>query len=360
MDKRDRIWILMARALSGESTQQEKDELLSLLKHDPELHRQYRMLKKLWNAGADTDLISGEEYTEKSRVRNILKRGEEERSTDAETGKGIEGRIRRLFFSRTMQFAYAAVIAMVLIVFYYPAPDAKDVVKKQEVVAVQNGSRTKLLLPDGSSVWLNGDSKLYYDPAFAGSLREVYLEGEAFFDVVKQPKRPFIVHAGKISIKVLGTAFNVKFYKEDKNIETTLLRGKIEVSESSKGTGKHILLKPNQKLIVPVAVTSALMPEREEAKIINLDVRLKENEHIETSWIYNRIEFRGENFEELARKLERWYNVTIEFEDERCKELKFNGSFEKETIEEAFNALQKVGAFTFKIHGNEIFVKSSE
>lgn len=367
MNDKDRIWILMARALSGEATRQEHEELQVLLLREPELFRQYRMLKKLWSSG-NTEDVQDENVYEKHRLRHILNRAEEERSAEgerpADEDKNREHKsiFRRLFFNRSAPFVYAAVIALILIVYHYPLTQKTNGVqgRQQEIVSVQNGSRTKLLLPDGTSVWLNGDSKLYYDHSFSGKTREVRLEGEAFFDVVKDAKRPFIVRAGKISIRVLGTAFNVKFYKEDKNIETTLLRGKIEVSGNTKDAGSHIILTPNQKLIIP-AKLQAVQPEiKEEIKIINLDSRLKENEHIETSWVYNRVEFRGESFEELARKLERWYDITIHFDDDRVKQLRFNGSFEKETIEEAFGALQKVASFKYKIYEREVFIKSSE
>ena len=100
--------------------------------------------------------------------------------------------------------------------------------QKAEKLLSTKGSRSRSLLPDGTTVWLNAGSKLYYENDFNGT-REVRLEGEAFFDVVKQTDRPFIVHTSGIDIKVLGTAFNVKSYPEDKTVETTLYRGLVQV-----------------------------------------------------------------------------------------------------------------------------------
>ena len=91
-----------------------------------------------------------------------------------------------------------------------------------------------------------------------------------------------------------------------------------------------------------------------------LTVPKKESERIETAWVYSRLEFRGDSFEGLAKKLERWYNVTIVFKDEKVKELNFNGSFEKETVEQAFNYLQETILFNYKIRNNEISVSSSQ
>ena len=113
-----------------------------------------------------------------------------------------------------------------------------------------------MLLPDGSTVWLNAGSRLTYDSLYGTTLREVTLSGEAYFDVVKNPKKPFIIHTGKINIRVLGTVFNVKSYPEEQTIETSLIKGSIEVSFPSQPS-KKIILKPNQKLIIDKTETNA-------------------------------------------------------------------------------------------------------
>ena len=242
----------------------------------------------------------------------------------------------------------------------------------KETIITQNGSRTRSLLADGTTVWLNGGSKLYYENDFNGATREVRLEGEAFFDVVKKPNRPFIVHTSGIDIKVLGTAFNVKSYPEDKNVETTLYRGLVQVLRHEDAAGKAIQLIPNHKLILPkqAAIETTKLSEdkrlslKEPASlfITPIDSTKKESERIETAWRYNRLEFVGDNFEEVAKKLERWYNVTIVFTDEEVKQLTgVMGSFETETVAEAFAALKEAYPIKFKIINNhEIFVESSQ
>ena len=138
------------------------------------------------------------------------------------------------------------------------------------------------------------------------------------------PHKPFIVHLGAIDIKVLGTAFNVKSYREDEHIETTLLRGAVEIIPKNNQTEEHIFLKPNQKLVFAKDKKEPIKPKPDLEKIIvqgpayqleKIPDYLKENQREETAWIYNRIEFRGEDFNQLAEKLERWYNVEISFED---------------------------------------------
>ena len=240
----------------------------------------------------------------------------------------------------------------------------------KETIITQNGSRTRSLLTDGTTVWLNAGSKLFYENDFNGITREVSLEGEAFFEVVKQTNRPFIVHTSGIDIRVLGTAFNVKSYPEDKNVETTLYRGQVQVLRQEDLISKAIQLIPNQKLILPKQAAKETIKLSEEKQplakkitasfiITLIDSTKKESERFETAWLYSRLEFRGNNFEELAKKLERWYNVTIVFKDEKVKELNFNGSFEKENVDEAFKALQlAVPFFDYKIENNGVLVSS--
>ena len=115
-------------------------------------------------------------------------------------------------------------------------------------ISTRYGSRTKLLLPDSTQVWLNSGSKLSYNKTYGNGTREVTLSGEAYFDVVKNPAHPFIIHTVNIDIKVLGTAFNVKSFPGEKNTETSLIRGSIEVTFKNRPSEK-IILKPNEKLI---------------------------------------------------------------------------------------------------------------
>jgi transmembrane sensor len=241
---------------------------------------------------------------------------------------------------------------------------------QQEPIVANNGSRSRSLLPDGTTVWLNAGSRLYYVNNFNGSTREVRLEGEAFFDVVKQTGRPFIVHTAGIDIRVTGTAFNVKSYPEDKNVETTLYRGSVQVSRQEDETEEIIELRPNEKLILAkdaakndagLSYRDTPPSNRDTADFIktHIDSNITESERFETAWLYSRLEFRGINFEELAHKLERWYNVTIDFADEEVKNLNFNGSFEKENVEQAFEALRvAVPAFDYRIENQQVVISS--
>ena len=219
-------------------------------------------------------------------------------------------------------------------------------------------------MPDGSVVFLNSGSSIKYSN-FNENSREVWLSGEAFFDVAKLANAsPFFVHASGVTIKVLGTAFNIKSYADDNTVETVLFRGLIEVTGVNNTASKPLYLHPKQKLVIDIA------PQKNEA--VTTDTSAGKHIHIyqlpgsdsvdntlETAWMFNRLQFRTQTFKELAPKLERWYNVKISFEDNDVKQLVFSGSFENETIDDAIAALKAASPFNYTIENNEIFIRSS-
>lgn len=353
--------------LNGEASSSEQEELNYLLSQDEALQQQYDLLVRIWKEKSDNikdedNIIAGD------TISRIISRAAIE-SDDAEM---VSRRKRRR--SRRNVFIVSGSVFCIAIAGWFwknniPSAGIEKPVK--ETIITQNGSRTHSVLADGTTVWLNVGSKLFYENDFNGTTREVRLEGEAFFDVVKQPNRPFIVHASGIDIRVLGTAFNVKSYPDDKNVETTLYRGLVQVFRQEDSVSKGIQLTPNHKLILPKHAAVGTIKLSEDKKpstkeiavnflITPIDSTKKESERIETAWVYNRIEFRGDSFEEVAKKLERWYNVTISFKDDRAKQLSVIGSFEKETVEQAFAALKEAFPINFKITNHEIFVESSQ
>jgi ferric-dicitrate binding protein FerR (iron transport regulator) len=350
----------MARSLSGEISVEEQKELQRLFISTPSLQDKFEVLKAINNNHVEGESIADEA----KKVSRIFQLAE----VDSVMNKPLKN--RKIISFNTFKYAAAAILIVAISVIFLQRKHSSET--KQENVVAKNGSRTRTILPDGSTVWLNAGSKIFYDIDFTKATREVTLDGEAFFDVVKQPQRPFIVHAGKIDIKVLGTAFNVKSYAEDSTVETTLLRGLVQVTNSADKKSMPVYLHPNQKLVIDknniqqnnnenVLVAKEINSSLQKTIITKIDSAIKESDRIETSWVYNRLIFKGDDFNDLAKKLERWYNVTIHFEDEKVQNLTFNGSLENETAEQAFAALQKaVPSFNYSINNHEIFIRTSK
>lgn len=171
------------------------------------------------------------------------------------------------------------------------------------------GGEYQLLLEDGSRIWLNSASELRYPVHFAKDQRQVWLEGEAYFEVAHNADRPFVVKTAKQNVTVLGTSFDVTAYEDDKNIYTTLLDGSVCVE--TEGT-QQVLNPGEQSVFDGEAIT------------------IKEvNAQLYCSWIKDRFVFMSEDFEHVAKKLERWYNVKFVFDFDELKTERFSGSIPK-------------------------------
>jgi ferric-dicitrate binding protein FerR (iron transport regulator) len=362
METPERIWFLLSRNLSGDATEQDKDELNDLLQQHPELMQQYDLLHQLWSVNAPVN----EEPVMDDKLSRILQLAEAESAVGQSPAPIVHLRKWRKWY-----WAAAIVTALTVGAWLFTSWNDKQRALAANEVVAPKGSKTRTILPDGSTVWLNAGSRIIY-ANFNGPEREISLEGEAFFDVVQvlspttHQKKPFIVHAGAIDIRVLGTAFNVKSYPDEKTIETTLIRGLVQITRKGEPKATPVYLHPNEKIILPVSSTDTSVPNEPAAaasqpidkQIIHIDSTIKESEHIETAWVYNRLEFRGDSFEQLAPKLERWYNIRIYFEDAAARQLVFNGSLQNETVEQAFAALKVAVPFNVSIVNNEVFIKS--
>jgi transmembrane sensor len=364
----ERIWTLLSRKLANEAIDAELAELDILLKEHPELIAATQQITESWKQEITTD-AEFMEATYLVHLERMKDRGYNLSGTENETVTSILPVKKNKTRKRAIYFIGGCALACLVFAFIYQGSVLKNVFaknlantsNKKEIITL-NGTKTKTQLPDGSTVWLNAGSKVTYSGNLSGPTREVYLEGEAYFDVVKQPLHPFIVHTGNINIRVLGTAFNVKSYSTDKTIETTLLRGLIKITKQD-DTSKAVYLHPNQKITIERNNSAGLSGTMNAAipvsayPISTVDVSsVKEIQ--ETAWMFNRLSFNGDDFETMAEKLERWYDVKIVFEDDAVKKIHFKGSLENETIQEALKALQLATPFNYKIINNEIHISS--
>ncbi|MBO9591454.1 MAG: FecR domain-containing protein [Niabella sp.] len=357
----DFIWNLMARAIYGEAQASEKQELQAYLATHPELQQQYELLQQLLKRSEGDGHTVNDDHAE--QVQILLAKTESPISLLRPRKKNLRG---RLYYYGAAAAAVIALVCWGIIQLQGPAGERQGTYRLASATA--KGTRKQLTLPDGTRVWLNGGSRLFFVTDFKGGTREVKLEGEAFFDVVHAQtetgaKRPFIVHAGNIDINVLGTAFNVKAYANEKMTTAVLYRGLIRVTKHNGADSfQPVLLYPNQKLVIPntlVAMQPVTGEAQEALKIEAIDSTKAVEARTETAWMYNRLEFRGDDFVTLAHKMEQWYNVSIHFTDDAVKRLNFNGSFEKETVAQALEALKLANAFNYKIAGNEVWIGSS-
>ncbi|MDH7461892.1 DUF4974 domain-containing protein [Chitinophagaceae bacterium 26-R-25] len=361
----ERLAVLMTRYLSKEASKEELEELFNLLEKDPEQQYFFELLNNFWSA-TKSSAVKYDEDDE--HFNHILALADE--TENAALDASPEPAPNKIFsIGRKKIYAWsaaAAVLAAVVIIGYSITTSpkavqteiAKTAPHKNEVKA-KSGAKSRLTLPDGTKVWLNAESRITYNNNFNTKTREVELEGEAFFDVVKNPGSPFIVHTTGIDIKVLGTAFNVKSYPHEQTIEATLVRGSIEVVKADEPMGPKVILQPHEKLVFTKAIDSlqkigiAKAPQQE-MMVTSVTANVPDSVIKETSWMYNKLYFDGDTFAELAAKMERWFNVRITFKSEKVAGYRFKGVFKNETIEQALKALQLTADFKYNIDGGEV------
>ncbi|HEX2533054.1 MAG TPA: FecR domain-containing protein [Chitinophagaceae bacterium] len=347
------FWNLLAKKLSGEATPEELRELDALMRLHPDWLYSAQHLQDLWGSAP----VEDSEETEAAFARHLEKMKEQgmEVPPAAEEAAPARPRGRRMGIAVGVAASLAA--AALVFGFFRSSPPASAVAVRPAVseVSTRPGSKSKLVLPDGSTVWLNAGSRLTYDKQFGTDHRQLELQGEAFFDVVKMPELPMVIRTQSMEIRVLGTAFNVKAYAGEPTTETSLIRGKVEIVLKDR-PGEKFFLKPNEKLVVANAAGAPQASARPLYSMSPLTYRAQDSSVVELAWTENKLVFQDESFYDLARRLERWYNVQVRFTDESIGGLRFTGVFESESVTQALEALQITAPFQFKKEGSLITI----
>ncbi|CAL1519678.1 FecR domain-containing protein [Chitinophaga sp. MM2321] len=343
MDKERFLW-LVTRMLSGEIRDEEQQELEALMKADPQLRKESGALQSFWK--------DSERHAQNDETKAAFEKLKSQMHTiDPQLWQEEDQEPTRIkwwtLLARTAAAIFFLVGAWYIMQTTGVLPWKEDGLRSESNT---RGTRSHIKLADGTSVWLNADSELKYPSRFKGDKREVYLKGEAFFDVAKDASRPFIVHTATMNINVLGTSFNVKAYPNDSVSEATLISGEVEV-EMKNRSDKKIRLKPAEKLVLPNGKDSLQGYQALAVPIISTPTYFSKEDSaiIETAWIDNKLIFHDESFTSLATRLERWYNVSICFENTTIQQLRFTGIFKNETVKQALEALQLTEQFNYRM-----------
>lgn len=357
----NRYWNLFAKKLSGEATAEEIRELENLIKANPDLVYSAEIIENLWRLNYPETSLYDSELAFELHVTNLKSQGID--LAGVKTPSSLPGDDPFRPKKKRNWLAVSAALAILFVAGFmwrYSSKETAPVPQKNySEVSTRFGSKTKLVLPDSSVVWLNAGSTLTYNENFGMTSRTTTLSGEAYFDV-KKSTIPFIINANGLHIKVLGTAFNVKSYPNEKTTETSLVRGRVEVTHDRR-PGEVFILKPDEKLVISNEEEEkgqeAGAPQKTEPKVLLSSLtHSDDNTIIETSWVENKLVFQDEPFEEVARKMERWYNVAITIKDENIARLRLTGTFENENIRQALAALKIAFPFNFTMTENDIII----
>jgi transmembrane sensor len=286
------------RYITGNATAEEAEMVRLWIGQDAENRKEFYRLKNIY-------VLSGEGKKQvdlTSEYQALRKRMEP-----------TDGRI--LVFRRILQYAAVALFAALAtwwVVDRERGKPSETMLTYNEII-VPKGQISEYVFADGTHVWLNSDSRLRFPVNSGLTNREVSLEGEAYFDVARNVKKPFIVHTGAIDVHVLGTSFNIQSYPDMGQTETTLVEGSLEIHNQN----REVLatLKPGEQLTYIQSTRSASLE------------RVDTNPY--QAWRDGKLIFRDKSLGEIAGSLERWYNVTLIFSDEKIKNYRFTGTILK-------------------------------
>ncbi|MBN9385264.1 MAG: FecR family protein [Chitinophagaceae bacterium] len=345
-----RIYELLEKFASGACSEEEFEELMQLMQANENDEAVRESMRKYFSS-LDSEVISEVHVDEQGDM--------------LQGGEPFPERTRRSVLFKRMLIA-ACIIMLVCGAYFFYSPKPVQRVEEAKTISriyTPAGSKTSIVLPDGTEVWLNSFSTLTYTNAeFNSGKREVSLVGEAMFKVKHDSLHPFLVHTKNFDVTDLGTVFNVQAYPEDKHGQASLISGSIEVI--TKGShSKKILLVPNQRIIIQndsrggVAVAKPGRVVVNEPTIKSIVFNPQMSMAPDTAWVVNKLLFTDESFFDLALQMQRRYNVTISFGNEKAKSYKFTGRFEEENIDDALRELQAIAPFTYKRSNSEIHIE---
>ena len=303
LDKTKQFEKLMMNHLSENISDNDEGVLLDILNSDPKFKVQYNEMVKT----RAISLIPIIESEKTSNYKNLLQL----------LNYGLSLNRQPVFLQYFLKVA--AIIIFVLstsISTYYIYNgynnSSKNLMSYETVVPL--GSQTKIVLPDGTIAWLNSGSTLKYNNSYGNENRTVNLTGEGYFEVQKNPKKPFLVYANDIKVKVLGTVFNVRSYTDEATVEVDLLEGKVDVSVQSGNEKKVLSLLPDEKMVY----------NKTNKTITSHKVDASRS----STWTTGKLCFVDATLEDIAKNLERKYDVKIEIKSQSIKDELFSGSLD--------------------------------
>jgi transmembrane sensor len=325
---------LIERYLAGECTSEEKNYLM-------EFFDSYRASEEIWDTEGLGDM---------AKFKHILYREIKSKSMSGEQKLRF---VDRSLFKRTIKFAATIVIVLGLGLVVYnlqdqatPADLAGPLLVDWNTKNTASGEKLTFRLSDGTVVKLNSDSKLTFPGTFLDSVRVVELEGEAFFDVTKDPIRPFLIRTKDITTSVLGTSFNINAYPESNHIAVSVVTGKVKVEKVSY---KNVDDPVNVLYLYPTRKATYV---KEDHKLIESDFVIEQ----EIGWKQGIIYFKDASESDVVERLERWYGVDIQVKNSSLREWGLTASFDNQMLDAVLLSLSHTAHFNYSINNKKIII----
>ena len=311
------------------------DELKTWIAASAENQQYFIRQREIWFSAVSREAASV--YDKDKAFENFRNRVESQKEIQSTSRRG---------FSLSALWRYAAVVAIIIAVgcisYWQGEVNVKDTFADISVEAPL-GSKTKLYLPDGTLVWLNAGSRMTYSQGFGVDNRKVELEGEGYFEVKRNEKIPFFVKTKDLQLQVLGTKFNFRDYPEDHEVVVSLLEGKVGLNNLLREE-KEAVLSPDERAVLNKA-NGLLTVESVTASNAS-------------QWADGYLFFDEELLPDIAKELERSYNVKIHIDNDSLKTFRFYGNFvrREQNIQEVLEALASTEKMQYKIEERNITI----
>ena len=319
-------WDIAAKQLEGKASPAEQEALRLWLEEDHEHRAQYQAQQQLWKLTAPAQAPSVNINKAWQKVEARILKEEEQGSRKAVS---IYPAALRVAASVALLFG----LLWLCLHLFFPYYGMK---------VVESGNRQiAIMLPDSSQVWLNRNSRLIYDPDFDGKAREVQLRGEAFFEVQKNPQRPFIIQTNESLTKVLGTSFNLRAYPDEAVVELVVATGRVAFA-ARENTVEEAILIPGQAAIL-----------HKESEKIN-----QYNSTTANAWAWKsgRLQFDGQTLQEVLQDLKRYYDVRLQLQNSALANCRFTGSFDQAKLEDVLQVLTATLQLEYKQQADQTII----
>ena len=312
--------------IKGEITSDiETVEILDWIESSPENQKQYNQLKNLW-------VVTGLDHPDMISIPSFT------------FHEPIKFSIQNSLIGSILKYAAVFILAFTLgslSLYYVNRSDRVELSSFYNTIDVPYGERSQITLYEGTKVWLNSGTKFRYPVAFSKETRDVFIEGEAYFDVSKDAKHPFVVRAGQLKMQVLGTRFNVCAYTDDNELTATLDEGSVNAINTT--NSKNVILNPGEQVILN-RETNGLK-------------RLQVNSHLYTSWKENLLKYENAPFDEVIKKMERWYDVKIIVDPAINTKERYTMTIKTESLREMLHLVSRTTKLKYEIKENTVLIK---
>ncbi len=319
---------ILVNYFQGEISPEDQHKLKKWLGEDEAHPVILEQMEKYWRQG---ELRFPEQ---KDRVFNRIK------TTAAELPAAQEKEVRVLNFRAILKYAAAIVIASLLSIYLYnsfgPSTDTRTVNYIEK--STEPGQRITTRLADGTAVKLNSDSRIVSPETFSGNTREVTLEGEAFFEVIPDPDKPFIVHFGDNQVRVVGTSFNVRAYEDAVENTVAVKTGKVSVKEGQ----EEVNLTPHEVVVLNGSPLSVI-------KI--------EDPGMYFGWVDNQLAFDKVTLEEAMEAISKWYGMEYEIQAREIADSPYTAKHKDPTLRVVMESLSFAYGLKYEINENKIIIK---